>query len=175
MQASIFLPPVFIACTLNNMQMPNIDICLYICSHSLTQPSIKYTSNIKRMPNDNKKRRKQYKLLSFLKYPRVEWGKMYSGAKWVFFIFYTKSPLKVHSQVWDDFWQLKALWKRWKMLFISPQKLYSFSRHLTFCLDFFGRVAKRLDYKDKAIFKIYEVTAWLTSNCNTHIAQYLEK
>ena len=51
------------------------------------------------------------------------------------------------------------------MLFILPQKLYSFSRYLTFCLGFFDRVAKRLD-KDKVIFKIYDVTAWLTSNCN---------
>ena len=24
-------------------------------------------------------------------------------------------------------------------------------------------------------FKFYDVTAWLTSNCNTHIAQYLKK
>ena len=24
-------------------------------------------------------------------------------------------------------------------------------------------------------FKFYDVTAWLTNNCNTHIAQYLEK
>ena len=24
-------------------------------------------------------------------------------------------------------------------------------------------------------FKIYDVTAWLTNKCNTHIAQYLEK
>ena len=28
--------------------------------------------------------------------------------------------LKVHCKVWDNFWHLKALWKRWKMLFISP-------------------------------------------------------
>ena len=61
------------------------------------------------------------------------------------------------------------------MLFISPQKLFSFSRYLTFCLDFFGRVAKRLDKKDKVKFKIYDVTAWLTNNFDTHIAQYLEK
>ena len=27
--------------------------------------------------------------------------------------------------------------------------------------------------KDKVNFKIYDATAWLTSNCNTHIAQYL--
>ena len=61
------------------------------------------------------------------------------------------------------------------MLFISPQKLFSFSRYLTFCLDFFGRVAKRFDQKEKVNFKISDVTAWLTNNSNTQIAQYLEK
>ena len=54
-------------------------------------------------------------------------------------------------------------------------KALSFSRYLTFCLDLFGRVAKRLDWKDKVHFKIYDVAAWLTNNCNTHIAQYHEK
>ena len=44
--------------------------------------------------------------------------------------------VKAHSQVWDNFWQLKALVERWKILFISPQKFFSFSRHLVFCLDF---------------------------------------
>ena len=39
----------------------------------------------------------------------------------------------------------------------------------------FGHVAKRRDKKDKDNFKFYDVTAWLTNNCNTHIAQYLEK
>ena len=39
----------------------------------------------------------------------------------------------------------------------------------------FGHVAKRLDKKDEINFKFYDVTAWLTNNCNTHIAQYLEK
>ena len=32
---------------------------------------------------------------------------------------------------------------------------------------------KRLDQKDKVNFEIHDVTAWLTSNYNTHIAQYL--
>ena len=32
--------------------------------------------------------------------------------------------------------QLKALQKWWKMLFISSQKLFSFSRYLSFCFDF---------------------------------------
>ena len=61
------------------------------------------------------------------------------------------------------------------MLIISPQKLFSFSRHLSFCLDAFGRVAKRLDQKDKVNFKNYDVTAWLTNNCDTPITQYFEK
>ena len=39
----------------------------------------------------------------------------------------------------------------------------------------FGHAAKCLDKKDKVNFKFYDVTAWLTNNCNTHIAQYLEK
>ena len=38
----------------------------------------------------------------------------------------------------------------------------------------FGHVSKQLDYKDKVHFKFYDVTAWLTINCNTHITQYLE-
>ena len=39
----------------------------------------------------------------------------------------------------------------------------------------FGHVAKRLDKKDKVNFKFFDVTAWLKNNCDTHIAQYLEK
>ena len=39
----------------------------------------------------------------------------------------------------------------------------------------FGHAAKQLAKKDKAIFKFYDVTAWLINICNTHIAQYLEK
>ena len=60
------------------------------------------------------------------------------------------------------------------MLFISPQKIFSFSRYLSFCLDFLA-IAKRLDLKDKVSFNFYDVTAWLTNNFNTDIAQYLEK
>ena len=43
--------------------------------------------------------------------------------------------LKTHSQVWDNFWQLKTLYKWWKMLFISCHKLFSFWRYLRFCVD----------------------------------------
>ena len=34
---------------------------------------------------------------------------------------------------------------------------------------------KQLDLKDKANFKIHDVTTWFTNNSNTHIAQYLTK
>ena len=39
----------------------------------------------------------------------------------------------------------------------------------------FRHVVERLDKKDKVNFKFYDVTAWLTSNRNKHIAQYFEK
>ena len=44
-----------------------------------------------------------------------------------------------------------------------------------FLSGLFGHVAKQLDQKDKVNFKFYDVTAWLTNNCNIYIAQYLEK
>ena len=61
------------------------------------------------------------------------------------------------------------------MFFISPKKLFSFSRYLSFLSWLFGHVTKRLDKKDKVNFKFYDVTAWLTNKHNTHIAQYFEK
>ena len=39
----------------------------------------------------------------------------------------------------------------------------------------FSHVAKRTDYKFQINFKFYDVTAWLTKNCDTHIVQHLEK
>ena len=38
----------------------------------------------------------------------------------------------------------------------------------------FGYVSKRLDEKGMINFKIYDVTAWLTNNCDTYIVQDLE-
>ena len=58
------------------------------------------------------------------------------------------------------------------MLFISPQKLFLFSRYLNFC--FLVIYQKGLIKKIKVNFKFYHVTAWLTNNCNTHIAQYFQ-
>ena len=61
-------------------------------------------------------------------------------------------------------WQLKVLLKRWKMLFISSQKLFSFSKYFKFLSWLFDHVAKRLEKKDHVNFKFYDVTAWLTNN-----------
>ena len=41
---------------------------------------------------------------------------------------------------------------------------------LKFLSWYFGHVTKPLDMKDKVDFKFYDVTAWLTNNCNTHIS-----
>ena len=68
----------------------------------------------------------------------------------------------------------------------SPLKLmknaFYFTSKALFVLKIFkflswllGHVAKRLDKKGKVNFKFYKVTNWLTSNWNTHIAQYLKK
>ena len=57
-----------------------------------------------------------------------------------------------------------------KNAFISLQKLFSFSKVFTFLSWVFACVAKRLDKKDKANLKFYDVTVWLTNYCNTYIA-----
>ena len=53
------------------------------------------------------------------------------------------------------------------MLFISPQKFFSFSIYLSFCPDFL--VMYRNGWVKKVNFKFYDFTAWLTNNSNTHI------
>ena len=50
------------------------------------------------------------------------------------------------------------------MLFISPQKLLSFSRYLSFSLDFLLMYWKDLIKKSNNNFKFYDVTFWLTNN-----------
>ena len=44
----------------------------------------------------------------------------------------------------------------------------------SFHLDFFVMYRKGFIEKIKVNFKFYDVTAWLTNSCNTHIAQYFE-
>ena len=52
---------------------------------------------------------------------------------------------------------------------LSVLKIFKFLSSLS------GHVAKRFDKKDKVNFKFYDVTIWLTNNCNKHIVQYFEK
>ena len=54
------------------------------------------------------------------------------------------------------------------MLFISSQKLFSFSRNLLLVLTFWACKTNSL-----INFEIYDVTARLTMNFNTYAAQYL--
>ena len=56
------------------------------------------------------------------------------------------------------------------MLFISPEKLFSFLTYLNFCSGLSGQVKKRLDNKVK---KNYDVIYWV--GYNTHITQSLKK
>ena len=52
---------------------------------------------------------------------------------------------------------------------------FLFLRYLSYYPDVVVHVRKQLDKKVKVNFKIYDVTTRETNNCNTHIAQYLEK
>ena len=62
-----------------------------------------------------------------------------------------------------------------KNAFYFTSKALFVLKILKFFSWLFSHVAKRLDKEDKINFKFYDVTAWLTNNCDTHIAQTLEK
>ena len=69
-------------------------------------------------------------------------------------------------------------WKPFKndeKYFLFPLKSSFRSQVFKFLSWNFGHVAKRLDLKDQVNVKFYDVTAWLTNSCNTHITKYLEK
>ena len=56
-----------------------------------------------------------------------------------------------------------------KNAFYFTSKALSVSVYLSFCHDFLVMQKKRLDKNDKVNFKIYDVTTWLTNNCNIYI------
>ena len=60
------------------------------------------------------------------------------------------------------------------MPFISLQKLFSFSKYLSFGLDFLVMYRNGLIKKIK-LTSNFMTSAWLANNCNTHIGKYLEK
>ena len=80
--------------------------------------------------------------------------------------------LKVQSQVSDNLVTESSL-KMTKNAFFHLKSFFCSQGIKVFALTFF-HVSTRLDLKDKVSFKLYDVTAWLTNNCNTYIAQYLE-
>ena len=70
----------------------------------------------------------------------------------------------------------ETIFSYWKP-FKNDEKCFYFTSKALFILKvskslfwLFGHVAKWLDKKDKVNFKFYDITAWLTNNCNTHIA-----
>ena len=74
------------------------------------------------------------------------------------FICFNESPLKLMKNVFC--FMLKT---------IFVLKIFKFLSSL------FDHVEKRLDWKRKVNFKIYDVTTWLRNNCHTHVAQYFTK
>ena len=49
--------------------------------------------------------------------------------------------------------------------------LFLFSRYLNFLSGLFVHVEKRLVYKDKVNFKIYDIKTWLKNNCNPNASK----
>ena len=77
--------------------------------------------------------------------------------------------LKGHSQVWDNFWQLKVRYKLMKNAFhFTLKALFTIIKIFKILSWLFGHAEKWLDQKDTFNFKVYDITAWLTNNYNTH-------
>ena len=74
-----------------------------------------------------------------------------------------------------QFLAIENPFKMMKNAFYFTSKALFFLKIFKILSWLFGHVTKQLDLKDKVNFKIDDVTDWLTNNCNTHIAQYLEK
>ena len=66
------------------------------------------------------------------------------------------STLKTHSRIWDNFWQLKALQKWWKMLFFHVKSSFR-SRYIRFCSDFL------VMWKNGLIRKLWLISKFMTS------------
>ena len=60
-----------------------------------------------------------------------------------------------------------------KNAFYFTSKALFILKIFEFLFLLYGGVAKWLDQNDKVTFEIYDVTAWLTDNCMTHIAYIL--
>ena len=74
-----------------------------------------------------------------------------------------------------QFLTIESPLKMMKNAFYFTSKSFFVLKMFKFLSWLFGQVAKRLEWKDKVDFKFLNVTAWLTNNRNTQIAQYLKK
>ena len=86
-----------------------------------------------------------------------------------------KSVLKTHSQVIDNFWQLKALLKMMNNTFSFTLKFLFVLEIFQFLFWGFGPEQKRLDKKADVNLKSYDVTNRITNNYNTDIATCRKK
>ena len=92
--------------------------------------------------------------------------------------FYTFNPVQILKGALSGMRQFLAIESPLKILkkaFYFTSKALFVLKIFKFLFWLFGHVTKQLDWKDKVNLKFFDVTAWLANNCNTHIAQYLEK
>ena len=114
------------------------------------------------------------------------WSEFPLGHVLEYFVQYVDNPCSVLQR--KDFIEIKgALSSLRKFLRTeSPLKMMKNAFYFTlkarlvlkifkFLSWIFGHVEKRLDWRDKVNFKIYDVTTWLTNTFNTNIDQYLKK
>ena len=73
------------------------------------------------------------------------------------------------------FLAIESSLKMMKNAFYFTSKARFVLKIFKFLSSLFDHVIKQLDQKDKVNLKFCDVTTWLTNNCNTHIAQYLER
>ena len=87
---------------------------------------------------------------------------------------------EVNKGVFSGLWKFLATENPLRMMknaFYFTLKSLFVLKTFKFLFWFFdlSHVEHRLDLRDEVNFKIYDVTMWETSNCNTHIVQHLKK
>ena len=97
-----------------------------------------------------------------------------------FFEKVNKGHLKLVSAIFYQFlfYQMIAVQKLWKMLFISPKKLFSFSRYSNFLHSsspLFFPLSHCFRGWFKKNLKVYDVINCLNKNLITHYVWHLEK
>ena len=107
------------------------------------------------------------------------WSGLWSVAT---LIFGGSNPsLKLMSAIFYQifiFHQMIALQKLWKIFFISPKKLFLFSRYSNICIfvfPSFSPVSHCFRGWSKKNLKVYDITNFLNKDLITHFIWYLKK